>query len=192
MNQVPTALIISTSSVSSLHEICRFVFMSLFVMLTACSPSGRPKSEELIKTRVPSFAGLNSTSFVTSTTDFVISGECDPISVGLEYQYSNTTTWTTIPTGCVNGAFTFNIVVPKQVFVYVRARTKKGWTGSALADIRLLLPPTSPAFQVVTAGSAVDAGSPGVQYTMGVLTGDRMAVGTRNIDVNVTGIVYGP
>jgi hypothetical protein len=167
--------------------------MASFVILTtACAPSGSPKSEEIIKTRAPSFSGLNSASFVTSTSAFIISGECDPISYGLEYRFSISETWTSIPTGCVNGAFTFNIVVPKQVFVYVRARTKKGWTESAIADIRLLLAPTSPAFQVVTAGSAIDDGSTGVQFTMGVVTGERMVAGAQNIDVNVTGIVYGP
>ena len=190
MNNGPTTLI--SNHVSSLYGICRLVFMTSFVILTACAPSGGPQSEEIIKTRIPSFAGLNSTSFVTSTPAFVVSGECDPISYGLEYRYSNTETWTTIPTGCVNGAFTFDIVVPKQVFVYVRARTKKGWTDSAIADIRLLLPPTSPTFQVVTAGSAIDEGSAGVQFTMGVVTGERMVAGARNMDVNVTGIVYGP
>lgn len=166
--------------------------MTSFMILTACAPSGGPQSEEIVKTKVPTFSGLNSASFVTTTTSYVITGECDPASYGMEYKYSNEETWTTIAAGCVNGAFTFNVVVPKQVFVYIRARTKKGWTEAAVADIRLLLAPTSPAFQVVTAGSAIDEGATGVQFTMGAVTGDRIVAGSRNIDVNITGIAYGP
>jgi hypothetical protein len=161
----------------------------MFSMI-ACTPSENPMSEDLIKTSIPQFSGGQSASFTTTTAAFTLYGDCDPISKGLEWSYDQKT-WKPIDGGCNNGAFQLNIVVAKTKNVYVRATTKMGYTPAAVAFVRFVLPPTTAAFQVVSAGTAIESDEPGIQFTMsGTSTSTDMESPSARLDLHMTGLVY--
>jgi hypothetical protein len=146
---------------------------------------------ELITTNPPTFLGKSTASFTTTTELFTLNGECDPKSKGLEWSQTGIL-WTTIAGGCTNGKFSFSLSIPHQKVISVRAVTEVSHTSSAVATITFVQPPTSPTLQVVTAGTQVDNGEAGVQFTMSEVTdGTPMVSATTQLDTHVTGIVYG-
>lgn len=157
-------------------------------MLAACTSSA-PTSEELIKTRPPTFLGASFADFTTGTPAYNLSGECDPISYGIEWSYNNVV-WTTHVPGCVASAFTIPVISNGWRNVYVRSRTKLGYTAAGRARIRLILPPTSPIFQMVSAGNGANEGDGNATFTMGVHEGKPTSTVTENLDSNITGVVY--
>ncbi len=170
-----------------------FIFLIYFFNVVACTQSGNPRSEELIKTSVPTFSGNQNASFSTGTVLYTLNGECDTISKGLEWSYDNSS-WTSIAGGCAAGAFSIIVSVPTFVNVYVRALTKKGYTTPGIAHVQLILPPTTATFQFVTAGNASSfvGGLPGINFTMsGTTTGNPGTSGSHNLETHLTGLVYG-
>ena len=159
--------------------------------MLGCSATPDPSTEELIKTSVPTFSNSTERNFTTGTPQFTLDGECDPISFGLEYSYDQSN-WTQISGGCKNSKFSIQVVVNTLKKVYVRAKTKMGYTASAIASIRLVLPPASAAYAVVTSGNAVTEGARGAQNSMGLsMTGVPMVGASKKLNTDVTGIVYG-
>jgi hypothetical protein len=192
MKQTLTAGIRSKIHPYSFLQLMQWTILINFVyLLAACVPSSHPTSEELIKTRPPTFMGASTATFTTGTPSYILNGECDPISYGLEFSYNNLT-WTTYAPGCVASAFSIPVTSPGLRKVYVRARTKLGFTPPGVATIRLILPPTSPAFQVVSAGHGGVEEDGTSTFTMGILDGIPTSTVNEKLDSNITGIVYAP
>lgn len=135
--------------------------------------------------------GSTTASFTTGTPAYNLIGECDPISYGVQYSYNNVT-WTTHAPGCASGAFNIPVTSPGRRTVYVRSMTKLGHTAPGIASIRLVLPPTSPAFQQVAAGNGAVEEDGNTTFTMGVVEGIPTSTVTEKLDSNITGIVYAP
>jgi hypothetical protein len=165
------------------------LLINFVYLVSACVPSGKPTSEELIKTRPPTFMGASTASFTTGTPAYNLIGECDPISYGIEYSY-NRITWTNHVPGCVGSAFNIPVITNGLRRIYVRSKTKLGFTDSAIATLRLILPPTSPAFQVVSAGNGANEGDGNTTFTMGIMDGIPTSTVTEKLDTNITGVVY--
>ena len=168
------------------------IFEALALLtLVGCIQSSDPTSEELIKLSPPTFGGSSNQFFTTASAKYVLFGECDPRSYGIEYSFDQTN-WTAIPSGCQDGQFDISLVISTQKIIYARAKTKKGYTDSAKATIRLALPPTSPSFQIVTAGSALNSDSLGIPFTMSnTMTGKPTASTHFQLQSQITGMVYG-
>ncbi len=168
-----------------------FACLLLSVAFSAgCSKSGSPSIGELVVTRPPTFGGLLDHNYVTPVTTFSLAGECDPISYGLQYSYNNSS-WTDIPGGCpANGHFTLNFLVTPRKDVWARAVTKNGTSSSAHANVRLLLPPTSPAFSVAQSAGAEEDGN-GNQSVMGINFDNKpMSSVFNKLYTDIVGIVY--
>ena len=189
MKQTITAWIRSKIHNSNFARLAQWMILINFVYLLNACTSDAPTSEELIKTATPTFMGSTTASFTTGTPAYNLTGECDPISYGIEYSY-NGVTWTTHAPGCVGGAFNIPVITNGMRTIRVRSRTKLGFTPSAVATLRLILPPTSPAFQVVSAGHGASEGDGNTTYTIGVVDGIPTSTVTENLDTNITGTVY--
>jgi len=160
--------------------------------LAACTASNEPQSEELIKTNPPTINGASEINMTVPSVRYTIVGECDPISKGIEYSI-NDRPWKELATGCTTlGAFTLpNVYTPKNAKVMVRAKTKLGITSACTAYLRLVLPPTAPSFQLVTAGNAVDEAPDTLNFTMSSLDGATSASTSFEVFVNTIGIIFG-
>ncbi|MDG0816173.1 hypothetical protein [Bdellovibrio svalbardensis] len=171
----------------------KLILLSSFTVcaVSACAPSENPISEDLIKTSPPTFSGLTTQNYTTPSVTFELNGECDTKSFGLEYSFDEQE-WIKIPDGCLNGTFKIGLTIAKSKTVFARALTKKGRTSSSQATVRLVLPPTSPAFQTVTAGLSSDEGSKALQFTMSSsIQGKTLVNADFNLNSNVVGVVYG-
>lgn len=187
----PAKTIIAAMKTMLVHCLRIVLSVFCFAFIVGCSKLSDPTSEELIKTDPPLFLGKAMRDFTTPTVLYDLEGECDPKSFGIEYSYDDVV-WTTLPGGCKNSHFKIHVLVNSRKQVYARAKTKFGFTSSAIASIRFLLPPTSPAYSVVTSGNAINEGDLGVQSSMGIsMTSAPMASASMKLDSDVTGIVYG-
>jgi len=191
MKQIQSARMRSKIHISRPIKLVQWLVLTNFVYILSACTSSAPTSEELIKTRQPTFLGLPTGSFTTGTPAYNLDGECDPISYGIEWSY-NRVVWNTHAPGCVAGTFSIPVIIPGLRTVYVRSRTKLGFTAPAIASIRFVLPPTAPVFQMVSSGNAATEGDGNVTFTMGVHEGKSTSTVTENLDSNITGIVYGP
>jgi hypothetical protein len=151
------------------------------------SPSG--SVEELIKTRTPTFGGQTTAFFRTPSTTYQLNGECDPIGYALVWSL-NEHSWSDVPGGCSNGAFSITVGVIRQVKVYVRSKTKTGFTPSGVATVRLQLPPTSPVMSFVSAGNADDDLQLGTQFGMDSVTKATMNNGTVTVKPSLIDTIY--
>jgi hypothetical protein len=164
--------------------------LSLGMALGACAPSGSPQVTEIVVTNPPTFGGLLKRSFTTTSFDYTLVGECDPISRGLEYSFDEST-WISIPASCPSGGFSLPLRITRLKHVYVRALTKTGTTADAVATIRYLLPPTSPMFTLVSSSRMDDEGSAGMQSSAGITVGPAMDNGIVKLFPRPLGIEYG-
>jgi hypothetical protein len=166
--------------------------LATVALLGGCAKSSNPQITEIIKTKQPTFGGLVSASFTTASATFSVSGECDKISKGIEYSLDQST-WTSVAPDCASGTFSFNVVLQSVLNLYVRAKTKNGFTPAAHAYVRLLLPPTSPSMEAVSAGMAGQEGIRSVSSTMSSsMTGVPMDDGSlKKMHTQLAGTVYG-
>ncbi len=146
----------------SLFVCCVYLFVTSTI---ACTKSPGGSVEELIKTAAPNFNGLLTQTFLSASTTYVLNGNCDPISYGVEWSYNNST-WTEFPGGCPLGTFTLTVNFGGRKKVYIRARTKTGYTATAIATIKLLLPPTSPRLNLVNGSVSDDEEGRGMQASL--------------------------
>ncbi len=130
------------------------LFLHVILSTVACTKSPGGSVEELIKTAPPMFNGQLTATFYSPTTTHLLTGTCDPISYALEYSLDNQASWITYPGGCPNATFSVTVLFSSRKKVYVRAKTKTGYTATAIATIRLLLPPTSPVLNFVQSSSS--------------------------------------
>lgn len=148
---------------------CLFVAAVHFFMISsiACTKSPGGSVEELIKTGAPNFNGLLTQTFWSPSTVYLLNGNCDPIAYGTEWSYDNST-WTDFAGagGCPNGTFSLTVNFSARKRVYVRARTKTGYTATAIATIRLQLPPTSPSLHLANGSSSMDEEGLGMQSSV--------------------------
>jgi hypothetical protein len=141
-----------------------FLFL---ISSTACTKSPNGSVEELIKTNPPNFQGSLIKTFWSPSTTYQLDGSCDPIAYGTEWSYNNSS-WTEFAGagGCPNGTFTLTINFSSRKIVYVRARTKTGFTATAIATVRLQLPPTSHQLNLVNASASDDEEGQGMQAAL--------------------------
>jgi hypothetical protein len=144
---------------TSLTVFMKFILFGFIALLfaTGCTQSPNGSVEELLKTAPPTFGGQLARLYTTPSTAFILTGECDPFSYAIEWSYGGSN-WTEIAGGCPNRTFSINVLVNRQIYVHVRARTKTGYTPTAIATIRLILPPTSPYLKLVSTSRADDTG----------------------------------
>lgn len=162
------------------------------VNLIACTKSPGGSVEELIKTNPPNFGGQLTKTFLSPSTTYALSGNCDPISYGVEWSYNNST-WTEFSGGCPNGTFSLNVLFAGRKLVYVRARTKTGYTATAIATIKLLLPPTSPQFNLANGSNSDNEDGAGMQSsTESLATALSATTGTVKIQSSSVDSAYGP
>lgn len=169
-----------------------FLFVQL-VFGTACTKSPGGSVEELIKTAPPMFNGALTATFYSPTTTHQLVGSCDPISYAIEYSLDNQASWITYPGGCPNSTFTFPVLFASRKKVFVRAKTKTGYTATAIATIRLLLPPTSPVLNFVQSSSSDMEDGRGSQSSIEHnFTALSETNGTVKIQTSVVDTAYGP
>lgn len=152
-----------------------------------------PEVEELVKTNPPTFNGKTSLNVTATSSPHTLHGECDTRSFGLEYSFDQTT-WIELSGGCPsNGEFSLEITLNPTREVFARGRTKMGFTSTAKAFVRLVLPQTAPTFATVTAGSVKAAGQDmGVEATVSSGASlEELDNGLEILNTGVLGIVYG-
>lgn len=161
--------------------------------LVGCKVSTSGSVVELVKTRTPTFGGSESRVYLSPSTTFVLTGECDRISFGLFYSYDRSN-WIEIPEGCPENRFSLTINFNREIKVYVRSRLKNGeYTPEAVATIRLILPPTSPFMKLTNSGRADDEMSPNSgQNEMGSISANTLANTFNVIKTSLVDIIYGP
>lgn len=169
--------------------------LGLLIICTAlggcAKTSSDPEITELVSTRAPTFGGLSSKSYVFPGTLNTISGECDPISKAIEYSFDNST-WTTIAGACPSSVFSVTVVSNPRKRVYVRAKTKTGYTTSATALCQLALPPTSPEVSAVVSSRSDQDGEIGASNTLSYsFTNDSSQSAAHNAHFSVIGTTYG-
>lgn len=164
----------------------------IIISLVGCAKtSSDPEIEELVKTRAPTFDGQASKTYIVAGTNNTISGECDPLSKALEYSFDSTT-WTTISGACPAGLFSVDVISNPRRQLYVRAKTKTGYTSNAYALVKLALPPTSPEVSAVISSRTDQDGERGGTNTMGYqFTADSSASAAVNAHFGVIGTTYG-
>jgi hypothetical protein len=163
------------------------------VSLASCAKtSSDPQIEELIKTRAPTFDGLAAKTYIVPSSFNTISGECDPISKGLEYSFDNST-WVTFNSGCTTGTFSVAVISTPRRLLYVRAKTKTGYTSSAIATVRLAIAPSSNSVAaVISSRTDEDDGTAGVTNAIHYnFTGDSSQSAAHIADFNIIGAAYG-
>ena len=167
-------------------------FVCLILFTSGCTKSPPGTVEELVKTRPPTFSGQSTISIASPSNTYLLQGECDPISYGLEYSFNNSS-WTQIAGGCANSAFQITVIFARTRKVYVRAKTKTGYTGSAVATIRLALPPTSPQLSFVNGGSADAEDERGMQSGLESLsTPFSDTTGSVKVQSSIVDVIYEP
>lgn len=173
----------------------RLAVMSIFVATSvACSQSPAPRVEELIKVTTPTLGGTIERHYTSPSQNFNLTGECDTTSRSLDYSL-NGSTWTQFATDCSGETFTVPTLTLTEGLtkVYVRAWGKFSATSSAVANVRFVLPPSSP---LLTFGSSVKSDSSdrkgiGTQNIVGdFIPGAPAAAGNLKLHTMVPGIIY--
>lgn len=180
-------------TMKTIDVIKHFSLHLMMLSLIACAKtSSDPEIEELFKTRAPTFDGQASKIYIVPGINSTVSGECDPISKGIEYSF-NASTWVVLPGGCVAGAFSVtNVQATPRGHVYVRAKTKTGYTSSGHAQVNLAIPPSSPEMSTVISSRTDDDGATGGTNTLGyVFTNDSSASAAHDAHFGVIGTTYG-
>lgn len=174
------------------------VGIGLFIMiaLTACAPSPNPKVQDLVSLSPPTLNGITERAFTSSSNVFVLSGECDSNSLGMEYSKDMAGgNWLEIPDGCSNGTFSIAIKLTKGIeTVYVRGRGRFTFTDAAIARIRYLLPPTAPLITAVSssASNVSDDIGWGTQNAIGIVhSGTPLANSRHRVSTFLPGVIYG-
>lgn len=141
--------------------------ITAFLFTTGCTKSPGGSVEELIKTNPPNFGGLLTKTFLAPSTTYQLDGSCDPISYATQWSYDNSN-WTDFSGagGCPNGTFTLTVNFASKKKVYVRSRTKTGYTATAIATIKLQLAPTSPHFNLANGSNSDSEEGSGMQSSM--------------------------
>lgn len=151
------------------YKQCLFVCMAHFFLIStvACTKSPGGSVEELIKTDPPMFNGQLTATFYSPSSTYLLTGSCDRISYATEWSYDNSS-WTEFAGqgGCPNGTFSLSVNFSGRKRVYVRSRTKTGYTATAIATIRLLLPPTSPNLHFANGSQSDDEEGAGLQGSL--------------------------
>lgn len=162
------------------------------VSLASCAKtSSDPQIEELIKTRAPTFDGQAAKTYIVPGTFNTITGECDPISKGLEYSF-DASNWTTFVSGCASGSFSVAVISAPRRLLYVRAKTKTGYTSTAVATVRIAVPPTSPVVAAVLSSRTDEDGERGGTNAFTYsFTGDASQNGAHTANFNIIGTAYG-
>lgn len=170
----------------------RISLILICISFASCAKtSSDPQIEELIKTRAPTFQGQAAKTYIVPGTFNTISGECDPISKGLEYSFNNSA-WTTFVSGCVSGDFSVNVISTPRRLLYVRAKTKTGYTSTAVATVRLALPPTSDMVAaVVSSRTDEEEATTGTNAITYSFSSDASQSASHIGNFNVIGTTYG-
>lgn len=163
----------------------------IMISLAACAKtSSDPEISELITTRSPTFDGQPYKFLILPSVNNTVTGECDPISKGLEYS-SNTTTWTVLAGGCVGGSFSVSVHSAPRGHTYVRAKTKTGYTPYAHVAINVAIPPSSPEVSAVISSRTDELGGAGGTNTLGyVFTNDSSASAAHDAHFGIIGSTY--
>jgi hypothetical protein len=162
---------------------------ALVVFSIACTQSPTGSVTELLETKQPTFNGKATENFTTPTTSITLNGECDTFSYALQWS-TDQSNWTEISGGCPAGTFTITVSLLTRVTVYVRAKTKTGYTASGIANVRLLLPPTSPYIKMVNSGRANDEHMHGSQNEMSNTSAATLSNGAVVLKSTMTDIIY--
>ena len=161
-----------------------------------CSASPPPQVEDLIKTSQPTIEGSYNASLTAPATSFVVGGDCDTKSYGIEYSLNSGLIWLDAPNGCgANGKYSLTVTVNPRVHLQVRAKTKFGSTDASKALITLAVPPSSPIGVFATSSASHTEGEEGSQNTVthAISSGPNGSLSSTsyNIDVGVLGAAFG-
>ncbi len=163
-------------------------------LFTACVGSPGPNVQDLIKIKAPTFNGASSKAFTTPSQVFTLSGNCDPLSRGIEYA-KDTGSFTLVQNDCVSGTFSIPLTLTEgKTQISVRAKGKFSYSDSAVASIRFVLPPTAPYATMVqsSASDNSDLNGRGTQNTIGLnMTGESSSSSANRMEFNLPGVVYG-
>lgn len=146
------------------------------VLIWGCAKSQAPVIEELISTGAPTFGGSSQRSYTAPSRTFTLSGECDPISLGIEASIDSGS-WRRVANDCLSGTFSFSVSLSSTRSVRVRAKTRFGSTAHATAEIAYIVPPSSPTLTFVSGGRVNQENSRGMQAS---LSSSHSGVPTQN------------
>lgn len=175
------------------HALFAVVLFSYAFINTGCTKSPGGSVEELIKTAPPMFNGSLAATFLSPTSIYNLTGSCDPISYAIEYSLDNQGTWQTLAGGCPSSTFSISVLFSGRKKVFVRAKTKTGYTATAIATIKILLPPTSSSLNFVAGSVSDNEDGQGTQSsTEHTFTSLSDTTGTVKLQTNVMETAYGP
>jgi len=167
--------------------------VSAILVSTACTKSPKGSVEELIKTRQPTFNGATYRLINAPSVVYALNGECDPISYGIQYSTNAQATWSDLAGGCNGGSFTIVLNLAAETFVYVRARTKTGYTAASLAQIRITLPATSPFLKITNAGKSQNNVANSLNFEAGPLSNETIENAPNGkVKTSLLDIIYDP
>lgn len=174
---------------SGFYNLVFILFTSAFV-ISGCTPSPTGTVEDLSKISAPTFGGQRTRSYTTPTESFVLSGECDSTAYGIEWS-KNQVSWSEVPGGCLNSAFSFTVYLNREVNVYVRSKTKFTYTSSSVATITQVPLTTSPYLKFVSSGRADNSAQEGMQNDMSSMSSNTLSNGFAILKSSLVDILYG-
>ncbi len=166
------------------------VLVTTLVILGGCIQSPEGTVEDFNKATQPTFGGATTRSFTTPSADYILNGECDPLSYAIEWS-TNQVTWTEVPGACPAKTFSIRVYLNREITVYVRAKTKFTYTGTSVANITLVLPPTSPYLKLTSSGRTDDSGQEGMQNESSFMTAATLSNAFAIIKSSLVDIIYG-
>lgn len=158
---------------------------------SGCVQSPNGTVDELVATKPPTLDGAARRSYTAPSGVFVLNGECDAALV-LQYSF-DAQNWVVTPNGCPLGRFALTLTLPGVLTeVYLRSVRTGGFTASAHASIRLVRPPTSDSFHLVSSGAADQDGHSGTQNALeSTFSMEAMSNGLANLKTSLIDVIYG-
>jgi hypothetical protein len=164
----------------------------VLVLFSACAPSPKPQVSPIEDIAAPTFDGANLKRLTVSTQHFTVGGTCDAKADGLQYSLDKST-WKDLSGGCPSsGLFSISASVTRTLTLFVRAKSKSGFTAAAEAEVTFTPPPTASSLTFVAASSSSDDKLPNVISAMGhSITGAPLSNNVITVNSYLPGMIYG-
>lgn len=178
------------------HLIISFIAWNfLGLMLYSCSGSApSPTVKEINSTKSPTFMSDSVHAYTFFTPSATLKGECDPASQALEYSLDNKN-WSTMSPGCVSSAFSITISLgsSERKYLYVRAKTKIGYTQPGEAIINQVIQNTTNSVFEFAHMTSIGGTNGTVNLHASInlnTTGANQTSANNNLYSNMIGVIY--
>lgn len=168
------------------------LFIYFLYTMTGCSGSGggfTSAETPLQQLNPPTFGGQLNRTFTSPSTTYTIVGECDPKSTLLEWT-TNQQNWIKVVGACTTGGFAITVSFSRQIRVWVRAQANGSISETAVATVRLALPPSGAQLTLTSAGQADEDEGVGLQSSMLSTTVETLFNGIIALKTSLVDIIY--